>query len=85
MKISIRALAAACLVAMLSTLLLPAAAAACDYVLQTFPVAHDRRPRVFNLATESVNEMLHGMVDWVTAADQPCDVVISGAPYCCRN
>jgi HAD superfamily hydrolase (TIGR01450 family) len=53
-----------------------AAAAACDYVLQHF----GPRPRVFNLATESVQEMLDGMVDWVQTGGEPCDVVIAGSP-----
>lgn len=58
-----------------------AAAAACDYVLLTYgknPEA--RKPRVFNLATESVYEMLEGMVEWVTDPTQQCDAIISGAP-----
>jgi HAD superfamily hydrolase (TIGR01450 family) len=53
-----------------------AGAAACDYVVQNFPP----RPRVFNLATGGVREMLDGKVDWVEAIDQPCDAVIVGAP-----
>lgn len=53
-----------------------AAAAACDYVLETF----EPRPRVFNLATESVREMLEGLVEWVQTTGEPCDVVIAGAP-----
>jgi len=56
-----------------------AAAAAADYVRQRFAVA-GRRPRVFNLATEGVQEMLDGAVDWVPSADGPCDVVVAGAP-----
>ena len=58
-----------------------AAAAACDYVLEKFGHnAESRRPRVFNLATESVNEMLEGLVEWVQNDQQPCDAVICGAP-----
>jgi len=53
-----------------------AGAAACDYVLRSFPP----RPRVFNLATAGVQEMLDGCVDWVAAIDQPCDAVVVGAP-----
>src|SRR5690606_5933647 len=39
-----------------------AAAAAADYVLETFGSAHtgESRPRIFNLATEGVQEMLDG-------------------------
>jgi HAD superfamily hydrolase (TIGR01450 family) len=58
-----------------------AAAAACDYVLQTYgKQTVERRPRVFNLATESVNEMLEGLVDWVEQDHEACDAIISGAP-----
>lgn len=67
-----------------------AAAAACDYVLVTFPTEKGRiavpgseaivRPRVYNLATESIHEMLDGAVDWVQTPGEPCDVVVSGAP-----
>jgi 4-nitrophenyl phosphatase len=53
-----------------------AAAAASDYVLEHFPSP----PRIFNLATEGLHEMLDGRVEWVTAIGQPCDAVISGAP-----
>ena len=35
-------------------------------------------PRVFNLSTEGVHEMLDGRVRWVNAADEPCDAVIAG-------
>lgn len=53
-----------------------AAAAACDYVVEHY----GPRPRVFNLATESVQEMLGDIVDWVQSAGEPCDAVICGAP-----
>ena len=53
-----------------------AAAATCDYVLQHF----GDRPRVFNLSTEGVHEMLDGRVRWVQRADEPCDAVICGVP-----
>ncbi|WP_428940756.1 HAD-IIA family hydrolase [Fontivita pretiosa] len=56
-----------------------AAAAACDYVLEEY-ARPGRQPRVFNLATESVQEMLQGMVEWVQTAGEPCDVVLAGAP-----
>jgi 4-nitrophenyl phosphatase len=56
-----------------------AAAAAADYVLDQFP--GPRRPRVFNLATEGLAEMLDGRVEWVPADPAaPCDAVIAGAP-----
>lgn len=53
-----------------------AAGAACDLVLRRFPP----RPRVFNLATQGVREMLDGRVQWVESIDEPCDAVIAGAP-----
>ena len=53
-----------------------AAAAAADYVLRTFP----GRPRVLNLATEGIHEMLDGSVDWVNSGGEPCHAVIVGNP-----
>jgi HAD superfamily hydrolase (TIGR01450 family) len=53
-----------------------AAAAVAEYVLQQFKP----RPRVFNLSTEGIHELLEGKVDWVRSADEACDAVISGAP-----
>jgi HAD superfamily hydrolase (TIGR01450 family) len=62
-----------------------AAAAAADYVLD----AMGPRPRVFNLATEGLHELLDGKVEWVIppppaahdpAAYRPCDAVVVGAP-----
>ena len=53
-----------------------AAAAAADYVLEHF----SHTPRIFNLATEGLHEMLDGRVRWVTEIGQPCDAVICGAP-----
>ena len=62
-----------------------AAAAAADYVLDTF----GPRPRVFNLATEGLHELLDGKVEWVVppppsahdaAAYGACDAVVAGAP-----
>src|SRR5215207_3282451 len=60
-----------------------AAAAACDYVVETLGRENPdapRKPRVFNLATESVDEMLSGLVDWVNASNEACDCVIVGPP-----
>ena len=65
-----------------------AAAAACDYVVEHFPratpeqpAAPERRPpRVYNLATEGVAEMLEGLVTWVETPGEPCDAIIVGAP-----
>jgi 4-nitrophenyl phosphatase len=55
-----------------------AAAAAADYVIQR--VKPGARPRVYNLATESIAEMLQGLVDWVQTDAEPCDAVVIGAP-----
>lgn len=58
-----------------------AAAAACDYVLETFGTNPEgRKPRVFNLGTESIYEMLEGLVEWVIDPTQHCDAIICGAP-----
>ncbi|HMB95790.1 MAG TPA: HAD hydrolase-like protein [Tepidisphaeraceae bacterium] len=62
-----------------------AAAAACDYILQNYPMENPeprRKARVFNLATESVQEMLDGLVEWVRGGGEPCDVVLAAAPSC---
>jgi NagD protein len=56
-----------------------AAAAACDYLVETFG-ANGARPRVYNLATEAVGEMLQNLVDWVQTPGEPCDAIIVGAP-----
>jgi 4-nitrophenyl phosphatase len=56
-----------------------AAAAACDYVLAHLP-RKGVRPRVFNLSTEAVGEMLEGSVDWVRTGGEPCDAIIVGTP-----
>ncbi|QOV87334.1 HAD-IIA family hydrolase [Humisphaera borealis] len=53
-----------------------AASAACDYVLQRFP----QGPRVLNISTSGVDEMLEGKVTWVKDDHSPCDAVICGVP-----
>ncbi len=53
-----------------------AAAATADYILKRYPHA---RPRLYNLASESMPEMLHGRVDWIESPHDPCDAVIVGA------
>jgi len=53
-----------------------AAAAAADYVAHHY----GPRPRVFNLATEGLEEMLDGRCTWVSGAGEACDAVIVGAP-----
>jgi 4-nitrophenyl phosphatase len=55
-----------------------AAAAACDYVL-IHATKKATKPRIFNLSTEAVGEMLEGSVDWVSSAAEPCDAIIVGA------
>jgi 4-nitrophenyl phosphatase len=58
-----------------------AAAAAADYVLAHFPgPGKSGRPRVYNLATEGVQELLDGKVDWVQNATEACHAVVVGAP-----
>jgi HAD superfamily hydrolase (TIGR01450 family) len=54
-----------------------AAAAACDFVLTDLP-RKQSKPRIFNLASEAVGEMLEGSVDWVRTGDEPCDGIIVG-------
>lgn len=53
-----------------------AAAATADYVLHEF----GPRPRVFNVATEGIQEMLDGLVDWVQGGGEPCHAVVVGNP-----
>jgi HAD superfamily hydrolase (TIGR01450 family) len=53
-----------------------AAAAAADYVLEHFTAM----PRIFNLGTEGLQEMLDDKVEWVRDIGEKCDVVIAGAP-----
>ncbi len=53
-----------------------AAAAAADYVLEKYPP----RPRLFNLATEGLDEMLHDRVDWIGNSSEKCHAVVAGAP-----
>ena len=53
-----------------------AAAAAADVVLDRF----GPRPRVFNLATEGVHELLDGRVDWAESEHDDADAIVVGAP-----
>lgn len=59
-----------------------AAAHAADTVLETWTPDRlaGRRPRAFNLATDSIYEMLDGRVDWVRHAGEPCDCVLVASP-----
>ena len=58
-----------------------AAAATADYVIERFRADGSRpAPRVFNLSTEGIEEMLEGKVQWVRGEEEPCDVVICGVP-----
>jgi len=52
-----------------------AAAAAADYIIEKYPW-----PRLFNLATEGLEEMLEDQAEWIQNASQECDAVIAGAP-----
>ena len=42
--------------------------------------ASSRKPRVFNLSTEGVHDMLDGKVVWVNDDRGPCDAVVCGVP-----
>lgn len=53
-----------------------AAAAAADYVLRE----HPGRPRIFNVASEGIQEMLEGLVDWVGSGGEPCNAIMLGNP-----
>lgn len=53
-----------------------AAQATADYVLERF----GPMPRVFNLSTEGIQDMLEGKVQWVRDEAEPCDAVICGVP-----
>ena len=55
-----------------------AAAAAVEYVLNCF----GPNPRVFNLATEGVQEELDGKAIWAEGEHDPCDAVIIANPAC---
>ncbi len=59
-----------------------AAAAAADYVLENYSKekTDSPRPRVYNLATEGIQEMLDGQVDWVATPGEPCHAIVIGAP-----
>jgi HAD superfamily hydrolase (TIGR01450 family) len=54
----------------------PATEAVAVYVLEKYAP----RPRIFNLATSGIQELLEGKVDWITSTHDPCDAVIAGAP-----
>ncbi len=56
-----------------------AAQAACDYVVAKVKGTHKRPPRVFNLGTADIDEMLAGRAEMVDGVG-PCDAVIAGTP-----
>jgi 4-nitrophenyl phosphatase len=56
--------------------ILTAAEAAAEYCLDNFAPL----PRIFNLATEGVAELLEGKVHWVQNENEPCDAVLIGSP-----
>ena len=58
----------------------PAASAAADYVMEHCSDPQRGMPRVFNLATEGIRDLLEGKVHWVESGTEPCDAVISGVP-----
>jgi HAD superfamily hydrolase (TIGR01450 family) len=57
-----------------------AAAAAADYIVERFKPAGQTLPRIYNLATEGIQDMLDGMVNWVQTEAEPCDAIVIGAP-----
>jgi HAD superfamily hydrolase (TIGR01450 family) len=57
-----------------------AAQAACDYVVAKVRGLHKRPPRVFNLGTRDVDEMLAGRGELIGPDSVECDVVLAGAP-----
>jgi HAD superfamily hydrolase (TIGR01450 family) len=44
------------------------------------PATATRTPRVFNLSTEGVHDMLDGKVEWVNDERADCDAVVCGVP-----
>jgi 4-nitrophenyl phosphatase len=58
----------------------PAAAAAADYAMAHFSDSRSGEPRVINLATEGIRDLLDGKVQWVESENEQCDAVISGVP-----
>lgn len=52
-----------------------AAAAACDVVAQRYS-----SPRIFNLATDSIYELLQGRATFIESPDDACDAVVIGTP-----
>jgi HAD superfamily hydrolase (TIGR01450 family) len=57
-----------------------AAASAADYVIEHFKHPDNTRPRIYNLATDGLQDMLDGLVDWVQTEAEPCDAIVIGAP-----
>lgn len=57
-----------------------AASAAADYVMEHWADIAHGKPRVFNLATEGIHEMLDGKVRWVSNESESCDAVVCGVP-----
>jgi HAD superfamily hydrolase (TIGR01450 family) len=55
-----------------------AAAAAASYVVNQADQPQRNRPRVYNLATEGIHELLDGRVQWVAAPGDACDIVLAG-------
>lgn len=50
------------------------------HAVTAHPVSSRRTPRVFNLSTEGVHDMLDGKVEWVNDDRSFCDAVICGVP-----
>jgi HAD superfamily hydrolase (TIGR01450 family) len=66
-------------------------AATADYVMETFAprrallhgsvqASDAERPRIFNLATDGLHELLEGKVHWVESPEEECDAVCCASP-----
>lgn len=53
-----------------------AAAATAAYVLERY----GPHPRLYNLSSEGLQELLDGPTHWVQTAEEPCDAVLVGTP-----
>ena len=56
-----------------------AAVATCEYLIDRYG-ANGRPPRIYNLATDGVHDLLDGRVQWVQTPGEPCDAVVVGVP-----
>ncbi len=57
-----------------------AAAATADYIVEKIKPRSGNKPRVFNLGSEGIADMLSDFVEWVATDAEPCDAVVIGGP-----